>query len=155
MTMARIVSVAVLCISVCSALVGQRTKEEEAVERRITDTLHQMYEAERRRDLKFVLSHLADDFAEVAGNGGVYHRVDIEAEWSNVALHDYKLSDCAFKLMTRDSAYLSCKMELDATYKGHPFPSRLRVTTVWTRHGGEWSIRFEQGTTILQPSNSK
>jgi hypothetical protein len=155
MTMARIVSVAVLCISACSALVGQRTKEEEAVERRITDTLHQMYEAERRRDLKFVLSHLADDFAEVAGNGGVYHRVDIEAEWSNVALHDYKLSDCAFKLMTRDSAYLSCKMELDATYKGQPFPSRLRVTTVWTRHGGEWSIRFEQGTTILEPSNSK
>jgi hypothetical protein len=155
MTMARIVSVAVLCISVCSALVGQRTKEEEAVERRITDTLHQMYEAERWRDLKFVLSHLADDFAEVAGNGGVYHRVDIEAEWSNVALHDYKLSDCAFKLMTRDSAYLSCKMELDATYKGQPFPSRLRVTTVWTRHGGEWSIRFEQGTTILEPSSSK
>jgi hypothetical protein len=104
MTMARIVSVAVLCISLCSALAGQRTKEEEAVERRITDTLHQMYEAERRKDLKFVLSHLADDFAEVAGNGGVYHRADIEAEWSNVALHDYKLSDCAFKLMTRDSA---------------------------------------------------
>jgi ketosteroid isomerase-like protein len=155
MTMARIVSVAVLCISLCSALAGQRTKEEEAVERRITDTLHQMYEAERRKDLKFVLSHLADDFAEVAGNGGVYHRADIEAEWSNVALHDYKLSDCAFKLMTRDSAYLTCKMELDATYKGQPFPSRLRVTTVWTRHGGEWSIRFEQGTTIVEPSNSK
>ena len=155
MTMARIVSVAVLCISVCSALVGQRTKEEEAVERRITDTLHQMYEAERRRDLKFVLSHLADDFAEVAGNGGVYHRVDIEAEWPNVTLHDYKLSDCVFKLMTRDSAYLSCKMEVDATFKGQPFPSRIRVTTVWTRHGGEWSIRFEQGTTILEPSNSK
>jgi len=155
MTMARIVSVAVLCISLCSALAGQRTKEEEAVERRITDTLRQMYEAERRKDLKFVLSHLADDFAEVAGNGGVYHRADIEAEWSNVALHDYKLSDCAFKLMTCDSAYLSCKMELDATYKGQPFPSRLRVTTVWTRHGGEWSIRFEQGTTIVESSDSK
>jgi ketosteroid isomerase-like protein len=156
MTMARIVSVAVLCVSLCSALAGQRMKkEEEAVDRRITDTLHQMYEAERRKDLKFVFSHLADDFTEVAGNGGVCHRADIEAEWSNVALRDYKLSDCAFKLMTRDSAYLSCKMELDATYKGQPFPSRLRVTTVWTRHGGEWSIRFEQGTTIVEPSNSK
>jgi len=155
MTMARIVPVAVLCISLCSALVGQGTKGEAAVEKQITGTLYQMYEAEKRKDLKFVLSNLAEDFAEVAGNGGVYHRADIEAEWSNVALHDYKLSDCAFKLMTRDSAYLSCKMELDATYKGQPFPSRLRVTTVWTRHGGEWSIRFEQGTTILEPSNSK
>ncbi|MGA3160015.1 MAG: nuclear transport factor 2 family protein [Terracidiphilus sp.] len=152
MTMARIVSVAVLCISLCSALMGQRTKEEVTAEKRITDTLHQMYEAEKRKDLNFVLSHLADDFAEVAGNGGVYHRADIEAEWSNVALHDYKLSDCAFKLMTRDSAYLSCRMEVDATYKGQPFPGRIRVTTVWTRHGGEWLIKFEQGTTIAEPS---
>jgi hypothetical protein len=155
MTIARIVAVVVLCLSSSSLVTGQSPEEEAAVEKQITGTLHQMYEAERRRDLKFVLSHLADDFAEVAGNGGVYHRADIEAEWSNVALHDYKLSDCAFKLMTRDSAYLSCKMELDATYKGQPFPSRLRVTTVWTRHGGEWSIRFEQGTTIVEPSNSK
>jgi hypothetical protein len=152
MTMAKIVSVAVLCISSCSALMGQRTKEEVAAEKRITDTLHQMYEAEKRKDLNFVLSHLADDFAEVAGNGGVYHRADIEAEWSNVVLHDYKLSDCAFKLMTRDSAYLSCRMEVDAAYKGQPFPGRIRVTTVWTRHGGEWSIKFEQGTTIAEPS---
>lgn len=97
MTMARIVSVAVLCISLCSALAGQATIGEAAAERRITDTLHQMYEAEKRRDLKFVLSRLAGDFAEVAGNGGVYHRADVEAEWSNVALHDYKLSDCPLR----------------------------------------------------------
>ena len=154
MTMVRIVSVAVLCISLCCALTGQRTKKEVAAEKRITGTLRQMYEAEKRKDLKFVLSYLAGDFAEVAGNGGVYHRADIEAEWPNVALHDYKLSDCVFKLMTRDSAYLSCRMEVDATYKGQPFPSRIRVTTVWTRHGGEWLIRFEQGTTIVEPSNS-
>ena len=154
MTMARIVSVAVLCISLCGALMGQRTKEEVAVEKRITGTLHQMYEAEKRRDLNFVLSHLAGDFAEVSGNGGVYHRADIEAEWHNVVLHDYKLSDCAFKLMTRDSAYLSCRMEVDAAYKGQPFPGRIRVTTVWTRHGGEWSIQFEQGTAIAEPSDS-
>ncbi len=155
MTIARIVAVAVLCLSSSSLVAGQSPEEETAVEKQITGTLHQMYEAEKRKDLKFVLSNLAEDFAEVAGNGGVYHRADIEAEWSNVALHDYKLSDCAFKLMTRDSAYLSCKMELDAMYKGQPVPSRLRVTTVWTRHGGEWSIRFEQGTTIVEPSNSK
>jgi hypothetical protein len=135
-------------------MAGQRTKEEVAAEKQITGTLHQMYEAEKQRDLKFVLSHLADDFAEVAGNGGVYHRADIEAEWHNVELRDYKLSDCAFKLMARDSAYLSCRMEVNATYKGQPFPGRIRVTTVWTRHGGEWLIRFEQGTTIVEPSKS-
>jgi len=154
MPISRIVCVSMLCASFCCALAAQSTKEEVAVEKQITSTLHQMYEAEKLKNLKFVLSRLAVDFAEVAGNGGVYHRADIEAEWSNVALNDYKLSDCAFKLMTRDSAYLSCKMELNATYKGQPFPSLLRVTTVWARHRGEWLIRFEQGTAILEPPNS-
>ena len=154
MTIARIVAVVVLCLSSSSLVAGQSPEEEAAVEKQITGTLHQMYEAEKRKDLKFVLSNLAEDFAEVAGNGGVYHRADIEAGWSDVVMHDYKLSDCVFKLMIRDAAYLSCKMEVDATYKGKPFPKCIRVTTVWTRHRGEWVIRFEQGTTIPEPSKS-
>jgi ketosteroid isomerase-like protein len=145
--------VAIVAVSVSSALlVAQNPTKESQAEQQITGTLHQMYEAEKRKDLKFVLSHLADDFAEVAGDGGVYHRSDIEAGWGDVVLKDYQLSDCAFKLMTRDAAYLTCKMEVDATYKGQPFPQRFRLTTVWTRRKGEWLIRFEQGTIIPEPS---
>jgi hypothetical protein len=62
---------------------------EVVVEKQITETLHQMYEAEKRRDLPFVLSHLAEDFAEVAGDGGIYHRADIEAGWNDVSLSSY------------------------------------------------------------------
>ena len=65
-----------------------------------------------------MLSHLSDDFADVARDGKVYHRSDIEAGWPDVTLKGYKLSDCIFKLMIRDAAYLSCMMEVDATYKG-------------------------------------
>lgn len=127
---------------------GVSSRDEAASQQQISGTLHQMYEAERRKDLNFVLSHLSDDFAEAAGDGNVYHRSDIEAGWSDVTLKEYKLSDCIFKLMTRDAAYMSCLMEVDATYKGQPFPHRLRVTTVWTRQKGAWLIRFEQGTII-------
>lgn len=127
---------------------GVSSRDESASQKQISGTLHQMYEAEKRKDLNFVLAHLSDDFAEVAGDGNVYHRSDIEAGWSDVTLKDYKLSDCIFKLMTRDAAYLSCMMEVDATYKGQPLPRRFRVTTVWTRQKGVWLIRFEQGTTI-------
>ncbi|HXY26106.1 MAG TPA: nuclear transport factor 2 family protein [Candidatus Acidoferrum sp.] len=126
------------------------SRDELASQKQISSTLHQMYEAEKRKDLNFVLSHLSDDFAEVAGDGNVYHRSDIEAGWSDVTLKDYKLSDCIFKLMTRDAAYLSCRMEVDATYKGQPLPQRFRVTTVWTRQKGAWLVRFEQGTTIAE-----
>ena len=104
------------------------------------------------RSLKFLVSHLSDDFAEVAGDGNVYHRSDVEAGWSDVTLKDYKLSDCMFKLITSDAAYVNCKMELDATYKGQPFPRRFRVTWVWTRQNGSWVIRFEQRTIIPEQS---
>jgi ketosteroid isomerase-like protein len=154
MTIARVVAVVSLCVSLSSLAGGQSSKEKVAVEKHITDTLHQMYQAEKRKDLKFVLSHLAEDFAEVAGDGGIYHRADIEAGWSDMTLKDYMLSDCVFKLMTRDAAYLSCKMEVDATYKGQPFPKRFRVTTVWTKHKDDWLIRFEQGTIIPEASKS-
>jgi ketosteroid isomerase-like protein len=127
---------------------GVSSRDESASQKQISGTLHQMYEAEKRKDLNFVLSHLSDDFAEVAGDGKVYHRSDIEAGWSDVTLKDYKLSDCIFKLMTPDAAYLSCIMEVDATYKGQPFPQHFRVTTVWTHRKGAWLIRFEQGTII-------
>ena len=152
MKIAAVVAGTVLCLLSGGPVVGQSSTKETAVEKQITETLHQMYEAEKRKDLKFVLSHLADDFAEVAGDGGVYHRADIEAGWADVVLRDYKLSDCAFKLMARNAAYLTCKMEVDATYKGQPFPQRFRLTTVWTRQKGEWLIRLEQGTIIPEPS---
>jgi len=152
MKIATIVAVA-LCFPPCILAAGQ-THQEAAVEKRLTDTLDQMYQAEKRKDLKSVLSHLADDFAEVAGDGGIYHRADIEAGWANVVLNDYKLSDCVFKLLARDSAYLTCKLEVDATYKDQPFPRHFRLTTVWTRQKDEWLIRLEQGTIIPEPAKN-
>ncbi|MGA2979828.1 MAG: nuclear transport factor 2 family protein [Terriglobales bacterium] len=152
MRIAKLVVVSVLCLSTGGLIAGQSSREDLAVEKRITDTLHQMYEAEKRKDLRFVLSHLADDFAEVAGDGGLYHRADIQAGWPDVVLRDYQVSNCVFKLMARDSAYLTCKLEVDATYKGQPFPKRFQLTTVWTRHKDDWLIRFEQGTIIPEPS---
>ena len=148
MKLAKMVVVILLPFIGTCAGAWQTPAETETAEKAITTTLHQMYEAEKRRDLQFVLAHLADDFAEVAGNGGVYHRADIVAGWPDVSLHDYQLSDCTFKLMTRDAAYLSCKMAVDAAYQGKPLPHDFRVTTVWTRRKGAWQIRFEQATII-------
>lgn len=155
MTIVRVVAFAVLFLSSVGVVAGQSAKESAAVEKQITATLHQMYEAEKRKDLKFIFSHLAQDFAEVAGDGKIYRRSDIEAGWNDVVLKGYTLLDCVFKLMTRDSAYMSCKMEVDATYKGQPFPKQFRVTTVWNRQQGKWLIRFEQGTMLPEPAKSK
>ncbi len=123
----------------------------DSAEQQITATLHQMYEAEKRKDLDFVLAHLAEDFTEVAGDGNVYHRQDVIDGWKDVRLNDYKLTDCIFKLFAADAAYLSCRMEVDATFKGKAFPQRFRVTYLWTRRGDDWQVRFEQATLIPEP----
>lgn len=67
MKCARLVAIAFVFVSFKAVLLAQSAKEQSTAETRITTTVHQMYEAEKRKDLKFVLSHLADDFAEVAG----------------------------------------------------------------------------------------
>lgn len=144
--------VLLLCASYAGGLTSQHEPEPQ---KQVTDTLRQMYDAEKRRDLQFVLSHLSDDFAEVAGNGKVYHRSDIEAGWADVSLKDYKLSDCIFNLMAPDAAYLSCILEVDATYKGQPLPGHFRVTWLWTFEKGSWLLRFEQGTVIPDQKGEK
>lgn len=155
MTIVRVVAFAVLCLSSVGVVAGQSARESAAVEKQITDTLQQMYKAEERRDLQFIRSHLADDFTEVAGDGRVYRWPDIEAGFNDVVLEDYKLTDCIYKRMTRDSAYMTCRMDLHATYKGQPFPSSQRVTYIWTRQKKDWLLRFEQGTIITESAGSK
>jgi len=44
--------------------------------------------------------------------------------------------------------------DVDATYKGQPFPQRFRLTTVWTRQKSEWLIKLEQGTIIPEPAKN-
>ncbi|MDT8069288.1 MAG: nuclear transport factor 2 family protein [Terriglobia bacterium] len=73
------------------------------------------------------------------------HWPDIEAGFKDVVLKKYELTDCIFKLMTRDAAYLSCKMDLEATSKGQPFPARFRVTYVWTRQNKDWLLGSNRG----------
>ena len=137
-----------LCVHMSCVIAPAQSSPSIDAEKEITATLHQMYEAEKRKDLSFVLSHLSADFAEVAGDGRVYHREDIEREWANVSLRSYTLSDCVFRLFTQGAAYLTCAMTVDAEYKGRPFPAKFRVTTVWTEGPRGWLVRFEQGTIV-------
>jgi ketosteroid isomerase-like protein len=140
-----------LCVS-CLLSPAQASPKIEA-EKEITATLHQMYEAEKRKDLAFVLAHLSTDFVEVAGDGRIYRREDVEREWANVNLRAYALSDCVFQLFTQGAAYLSCVMTVDAAYKGRPFPGKFRVTTVWTEGPRGWLLRFEQGTIVPETAS--
>ncbi len=143
--------VALLCLT-SFAVAAQTPKESAAAEKEIKSLTTQMYEAEKRKDIDFIFAHMSDDFAEVAGDGRIYRRDDIKAAFGGLVLKNYKLSDCFFKLMTSDSAYMSCLMEVDATFNGQQFPKQFRVTWVWSKIKGKWLVRFEQGTLIPEPA---
>lgn len=131
---------------ICGLTVVTPAQVDADTEKQLLVILDQMYAAEKKHDLNFIRSYLADDFAEVAGDGRVYHFKDIEAGFADVELRDYKLADCVTKLVASDAAYLSCAMEVDASFKGTPLPRLLRVTWLWTRVKDRWWLRFEQAT---------
>ncbi len=135
--------IALSCLTTVSA-----AQSDANIETQLLTTLHKMYEAEKQHDLNSIRSYLSDDFAEVAGNGGVYHLKDIEAGFADMELRDYKLSDCVTKLVVSEAAYMSCAMEVEASFKRNPLPRLFRVTWLWTRAKGRWVMRFEQATIV-------
>ncbi len=137
-------AIALLC-ALTAVAPAQSTADTET---QLLTNLRQMYEAEKKHDLNLIRSHLSDDFAEVAGDGRVYYWKEIESGFADMELREYKLSDCVTKLVTSDAAYLSCAMEVDASFKGNPLPRLFRVTWLWTRAKNRWVLRFEQGTII-------
>jgi hypothetical protein len=136
-------------IALVCALAGVSPGQTDLdTEKQLLTILHQMYAAEKKHDLNFIRSYLSDDFAEVAGDGRVYHWKDIEGGFAEMELRDYKLSDCVTNLVTSDAAYMSCAMEADASFNGTPLPRLFRVTWLWTRAKDRWVVRFEQETVI-------
>jgi hypothetical protein len=132
----------------CALTAVSAAQSDADTETQLLTTLRQMYAAEKMHDLNFIRSYLSDDFAEVAGDGRVYHLKDIEAGFADMELRDYKLSDCVTKLVASDAAYMSCAMEVDASFKGNPLPRLFRVTWLWTRAKDRWVVRFEQATIV-------
>lgn len=130
------------------------TKDASAIEQLLIRKLRAMWDGEKAGDLNAVKVNLADDFTELAGDGGLYHKADVEKYWPDIKLNEYKLSDCTFKQLVKDAAYLTCRLEADATFKGQPLPKKFRVTSVWTKQGSDWLIRLYQGTVIPEPSNA-
>ncbi len=148
----RIFAALVVFVSLCcGTLYAQHPVKvftDPALEKHLTETLHRMYEAEKRGDLAFILSQMADDFTEIGGDGLIYRVGDIKEHFHEVKLKSYSLQEMQFHQMTPDSAYVSYLLTVDATFQGKQFPGKFRIGTVWTRVDDKWLVRFEQGTVI-------
>ena len=144
----RAVKVLVLLLCICTTLPVAPQASDTKLEKELLAVLRPMYAAEQRHDLAYVKSHLDPDFAEVAGDGNIYRFDAIEKGFADMQLNRYELTDCVARAMHVNAAYLTCKMEVDATYQGTPLPKNMRVTWLWKKSQSGWKVSFEQATLI-------
>jgi ketosteroid isomerase-like protein len=144
--MRTIKAVVLVCISTTLLIVAQSS--DPTLEKELLAVLHPIYAAEQRHDLAYVKSHLDEDFAEVAGDGNVYGFNDIEKGFAEMQLNHYALTNCIARAMGVNAAYLTCRMEVEASYQGTPLPKEMRVTWLWKKSVSGWKVSFEQATLI-------
>lgn len=132
----------------CVTLTTLAQRSDRTLEKELLAVLHPMYAAEQRHDLAYIKSYLDTDFAEVAGDGNVYGFEAIEKGFADMQLKHYELTDCVARTMNDSAAYMTCRMNVDASYQGTPLPKEMRVTWLWKKSASGWKISFEQATLI-------
>ena len=140
---------AVLALAYISATLPIAAQSSDPkLEKELLAVLHPMYAAEQRHDFAYIKSFLNSDFAEVAGDGNIYAINAIEKGFPYVQLKHYDLTDCIAKEIAVNAAYLTCRMEVDASYQRTPLPREMRVTWLWKKSASRWKLSFEQATLI-------
>ena len=134
------------CVSVALPLVGQTS--DPAMEKELLAVLYPMYAAEQRHDLAYVKAHLDEDLVEVGGDGNLYGFKDIEKGFADMQLKRYELTNCVARAVDVNAAFLTCRMEVEASYQGTPLPKDMRVTWLWKKSASGWKVNFEQATLI-------
>lgn len=128
-----------------------KPKRAAALEATLVARERELIEAEKRGDWSAIDKILADDFFELAGDGAVYDKPAIEKLFPDVKLLSYTLSEFRLAEISSECAVLTYRIDAEATYRGQPFPGQLRASTVWTKRGGKWTVKFHQVTPIPKP----
>jgi hypothetical protein len=101
-----------------------------------------LWREDTRFDLKYMESILADDFLEVGMSGRCYRR-EATLAITRAAIHaELPLADLQIRLLAPDVAQLSY-VSVD---KVGGATRRARRSSIWSRCGGRWLLRFHQGT---------
>ena len=132
-------------------------REAQTTEQQIIAYEKSMLEAEKQHDWEAIAKRLAPEFVEIAGDGNVYTKADVEKYFPEVKLIEYELRDIQFRALGARAALVMYKMDVNFTFQGKPGPAHMRVSTVWVQDtkSGQWLVMFHQATLVPQPAGSK
>lgn len=138
-----------------SGLVGCASTMNELDERRFAITTQQLTrqadawdQAIVRKDLAGIESNMADDFRQIAGNGGIQSRDAFIAGLMSpkLTLHPYTVEEFEIR-QYGNVALLSGRTRMTGTYDGQAFASHYRYIDVYVRsQDGTWKITSVQIT---------
>lgn len=102
-----------------------------------------------RKDLAAIEGNMADDFRQIAGNGGIQTRASFVAGLMSpkLTIHPYMVEDFEVR-QYGDVALLSGKTRMTGTYDGQAFASHYRYIDVYVRTQGAWKITSVQITNL-------
>ena len=136
-----------------TAFVAASESPEHARLRALEVVSHQQWLA---RDVGALSRIMDDEFHFVVMNGAVEARADIlgarETERAapsplvvrGITVHPEKT------IVRADTGIVISTMHIDASVRGRPLPPRMRVLTVFTRSGGDWTLLARSITPIQE-----
>lgn len=117
------------------------TADDREELRRLEESL---WRAETRFDAAWVSRVFAEDFLEFGRSSRVYRRGDALAVEPREIPATLPLPNFAVRFLREDVALVT--YESDVSYSSGR--ERARRSSLWTRAGGGWQLRFHQGTPI-------
>lgn len=115
------------------------SQDEIAKLRRLEEDL---WIAETRFDYDYMDQIFADDFTEIGRSGRVYTREELLFHEGNYIDAVLPLPNFSARLLTNDVAQVTYNSAV--TYDG--IVEHGRRSSIWSRKGDSWELRFHQGT---------
>ena len=103
----------------------------------------ELWTSETRFDRAYMEEIMAPDFFEFGRSGHVYDIEQILSHESDKIVAVIPLPNLKIRLLTEDVAQVTYYSE--ATFDG--IVEKARRSSIWTRSGESWKLRFHQGTT--------
>ncbi len=131
---------------------GPAPKEKAVFDDELITKERQVWEAYRVRDAKALGQLLAEDFYAIEDvDGEIMTKKEALAGLNELDLKNFQMEDFKVISINEGAAIVRYKVKVTGEAKRHPMTSHWsRVSSVWTKRGGQWQNLSYQETWIEQ-----
>jgi len=126
-------------------------QDKAATEKALIASEQKLNEAVAKGDKATFSAMIAPDAWSADSNG--FSKVsDFVAMFDQVKVTSWKISDARVQWIDAGNALVLYTWTGAGTIAGQPFPSKVYVSTVWTKKGDKWLAAYHQESEAAKPS---